>query len=156
VAGAWVPEPWASRLVQEGGGKVLVDERTLWPGGQFVTTHLIVRTEFLDKHADVVEKLLAGHLKATEFVNREPAEAQAVVNAGIQRLTGKAIPEPVIAAAWNNLNFTFDPVASSLRKGAEDAKAAGLLPGDTKLDGIYDLSIINKLLVAGGQAEVKG
>jgi hypothetical protein len=47
-------------------------------------------------------------------------------------------------------------VASSLRKGAEDAKAAGLLPGGTKLDGIYDLSIINKLLVAGGQAEVKG
>jgi sulfonate transport system substrate-binding protein len=156
VAGAWVPEPWASRLVQEGGGKVLVDERTLWPGGQFVTTHLIVRTEFLNKHADVVEKLLAGHLKATEFVNREPAEAQAVVNAGIQRLTGKAIPEPVIAAAWNNLKFTFDPVAPSLRKGAEDAKAAGLLTGDTKLDGIYDLSIINKLLVASGQAEVKG
>src|SRR5439155_17562157 len=28
IAGAWVPEPWASRLVVEGGGKVLVDERT--------------------------------------------------------------------------------------------------------------------------------
>jgi sulfonate transport system substrate-binding protein len=154
VAGAWVPEPWASRLVQEGGGKVLVDERTLWPGGQFVTTHLIVRTQFLKDHPDVVEKLLQGHLKATEFVNREP-EAQAAVNAGILRLTNKAIPEPVIAAAWNNMKFTFDPVASSLRKGAEDAKDAGLLAAGTKLDGIYDLSMLNKLLVASGQAEVK-
>ena len=156
VAAAWVPEPWAARLVQEGGGKVLVDERTLWPSGQFVTTHLIVRTQFLKQHADVVEKLLAGHLAATEFVNREPAEAQTVVNAGILRLTNKAIPQPVIAAAWDNLKFTFDPVASSLRKGAEDAKAAGLLDAATKLDGIYDLTILNKLLVASGQAEVKG
>src|SRR6185503_16835037 len=46
IAGAWVPEPWATRLVKEGGGKVLVDERSLWPGGQFVTTHLIVSTSF--------------------------------------------------------------------------------------------------------------
>jgi NitT/TauT family transport system substrate-binding protein len=155
VAGAWVPEPWASRLVQEGGGKVLVDERTLWPGGQFVTTHLIVRTEFLKQHPAVIEKLLAGHLAATDFVNREPAQAQGVVNGGILRITGKAIPEPVIAAAWNNLKFTFDPVASSLRKGAEDAKAAGLLDAAFELDGIYDLSVLNKLLVATGQAEVK-
>jgi NitT/TauT family transport system substrate-binding protein len=156
VAGAWVPEPWASRLVQEGGGKVLVDERSLWPGGQFVTTHLVVRTGFLTEHPDVVERLLAGHLAATEFVDREPAEAQAVVNAGILRLTNKAIPQPVVAAAWNNMKFTFDPVASSLRKGAGDAKAAGLLDAATKVDGIYDLTILNKLLVAGGQSEVKG
>ena len=45
IDGAWVPEPWATRLVQEGGGKVLVDERDLWPEGQYVTTHLIVATE---------------------------------------------------------------------------------------------------------------
>ncbi|MGH8972986.1 MAG: ABC transporter substrate-binding protein [Acidimicrobiia bacterium] len=156
IAGAWVPEPWATRLVQEAGGKIYLDERTLWPGGQFVTTHLIVRTAFLDEHPDVVEKLLAAHLAATEFVNREPAEAQALTNAGIARITGKSLPEPVIAAAWNNLKFTFDPVAASLRKGAEDAKAVGLLNAATKLDGIYDLTLINKLLVNAGQAEVKG
>jgi NitT/TauT family transport system substrate-binding protein len=42
IDGAWVPEPWATRLVQEGGAKVLVDERTLWPDGKFVTTQLVV------------------------------------------------------------------------------------------------------------------
>lgn len=41
IDGAWVPEPWATRLVLEGNGKVLVDERDLWPDGRFVTTHLI-------------------------------------------------------------------------------------------------------------------
>ena len=44
IAGAWEPEPWATRMVQEGKGKVLVDEKTLWPGGRFVTTQLMVRT----------------------------------------------------------------------------------------------------------------
>ncbi|MGH8973848.1 MAG: ABC transporter substrate-binding protein [Acidimicrobiia bacterium] len=155
IAGAWVPEPWATRLIQEGGGKVLVDERDLWPGGRYVTTHLIVRTAFLKDHPDVVEKLVQAHLAATEFVNREPAEAQVLVNQGIARITGKALPDAVLKGAWSNLTFTFDPVASSLRKGAQDAEAAGLLPGGTKLDGIYDLTILNRLLVAGGQAEVK-
>src|SRR5262245_25584777 len=38
IEGAWVPEPWATRLVTEGGGKILVDESTLWPRGRYVTT----------------------------------------------------------------------------------------------------------------------
>src|SRR5438445_258968 len=60
IDGAWVPEPWVTRLVQEGGGKVLVDERTLWPGDKFVTTNLLVSTKFLKAHPDVVERLLKG------------------------------------------------------------------------------------------------
>ena len=155
IAGAWVPEPWATRLVQEGGGKVLLDERTLWPGGQFVTTHLMVRTKFLREHPDVVERLVQGHLAATQYLNREPADAQKVVNAGIAKLTQKALPEAVIAAAWNNMTFTFDPISSSLRKMAADAQEAGLVQ-NVKLDGIYDLTILNKSLIATGQAEVKG
>src|SRR6202008_4247371 len=85
LPGAWVPEPWATRLVQEGGGKVLVDERTLWPAGQFVTTELIVSRTFLSAHPDVVENLLRGHLAATDWVNANPAAAQDVVNAGIAK-----------------------------------------------------------------------
>ena len=30
--GAWLPEPWASRLVLQAGAKVLVDEKDLWDG----------------------------------------------------------------------------------------------------------------------------
>src|SRR5918993_3708724 len=42
IDGAWVPEPWASRLIQDAGAKVLLDERDLWPDGEYVTTHLMV------------------------------------------------------------------------------------------------------------------
>ena len=33
---------------------MLVDEKDLWPNGQFVTTHLIVATKFLNEHPDAV------------------------------------------------------------------------------------------------------
>ena len=56
IDGAWVPEPWATRMVEEGNGHVLVDEHDLWPDGEFVTTHLIVATSFLEEHPDVVKR----------------------------------------------------------------------------------------------------
>ena len=119
-----------------------------------MTTHLIVSTTFLKAHPDVVERLVAGHIAATEYVNQNPAEAQDVVNAGIAKVTGQAMNVEPIRAAWPNMTFTFDPVAASLHKGAEDAKEVGLLAADTKLDGIYDLSILNKLLAAAGKPPV--
>jgi NitT/TauT family transport system substrate-binding protein len=153
IDGAWVPEPWATRLVQEGGGHVLVDERDLWPDGRFVTTHLVVRTELLEKHPDTVEALLRGQVKANAFVNEHADEAQRVVNDGIEALTGKRIADGVIAAAWPNLAFTNDPVASSLTAAAEHARDVGLLD-DVDLDGIYDLDLLNDVLDAAGEPKV--
>jgi NitT/TauT family transport system substrate-binding protein len=155
IAGAWVPEPWATRMIQEGKGKVLVDEKTLWPGGQYVTTQLIVRTPFLNEHPDVVKHLLEGQVAAVDFANANPAEAKTLVNQGIQKLTGKALAQNVLDGAWGNMTFTADPIASSLRKGADDAKAVGLLDAKTKLDGIYDLAPLNEVLKAAGKPEVK-
>ncbi|MDQ1515940.1 MAG: sulfonate transport system substrate-binding protein [Actinomycetota bacterium] len=155
IAGAWVPEPWATRMVQEGKGKVLVDEKTLWPGGQFVTTQLMVRTAFLKDHPDVVQHLLEGQVAATDFLNANPAEAKTLANQAIQKVAGKALPQAVLDAAWPNMTFTNDPIAASLRKGADNAKAVGLLDAGTKLDGIYDLTLLNKVLKAAGKPEVK-
>jgi len=155
IAGAWVPEPWATRMIQEGKGKVLVDEKTLWPGGQYVTTHLVVRTAFLDEHPDAVKRLLEANVAAVDFVNANPAEARTLLNQAIQKLTGKSIAQGVLDAAWPNMTFTNDPIASSLRKGADDAKAVGLLDAGTKLDGIYDLKLLNEVLKAAGKPEVK-
>ncbi|MDQ1506506.1 MAG: sulfonate transport system substrate-binding protein [Actinomycetota bacterium] len=155
IAAAWVPEPWATRMVQEGKGKVLVDEKTLWPGGQFVTTQLMVRTAFLKDHPDVVQHLLEGQVAATDFINANPAEAKTLANQAIQKVAGKALAQAVLDAAWPNMTFTNDPIAASLRKGADNAKAVGLLDAGTKLDGIYDLTLLNKVLKAAGKPEVK-
>jgi NitT/TauT family transport system substrate-binding protein len=155
ISGAWVPEPWATRMVQEGKGKVLVDEKTLWPAGQFVTTQLMVRTAFLKDHPDVVQHLLEGQVAATDFINANPAEAKTLVNQGLVKVSGKALPQAVLDAAWPNMTFTNDPIASSLRKGADNAKSVGLLDSNIKLDGIYDLTLLNKVLKSAGKPEVQ-
>ena len=154
IQAAWVPEPWATRLVDEGGGKVLVDEKTLWPGGEFVTTHLIVRTEFLKEHPGAVKRLLAGQVAANAYLNANTAEAQAVVNAGIGKITGKPLAEATLVGAWRNLRFTNDPIASSLSGSAEHATAVGLL-AKADLDGIYHLDLLNEVLEAEGEDAVK-
>jgi NitT/TauT family transport system substrate-binding protein len=153
IDGAWIPEPFASRLVGA-GGKVLVDERDLWPDGKFVITNLIVDQKFLKAHRDVVKNLVAGQVDANAFINANPDESQQVVNAAIGELSGKAPDPKQTAAAWKTLTFLNDPLAASLRDGAKHAQDVGLLdPVD--LTGIYDLSPLNEVLKAKGASEVK-
>ncbi len=153
IDGAWVPEPWATRMVEEGGGSVLVDEADLWPDGQFVTTHLIVATEFLEEHPDVVQALLTGHVEAVAFANEQTDAAQAAVIAQIEAVTGSGLSPEILATAWENLEFTVDPIASSLATSAEHATELGLLD-PTDLEGIYDLALLNEVLGEAGEPEI--
>ena len=153
IDGAWVPEPWATRLIQDGGGKVLVAESDLWPEGKYVTTHLVVATKFLNAHPDVVKRLLEGQVAANDFVNANSAEAQKLANDQIEKLTQKRLSDALIAASWKNLTFTDDPVASSLQTSADAATDVGLLD-KVDLKGIYDLTLLNEVLKAAGEAPV--
>jgi NitT/TauT family transport system substrate-binding protein len=155
IDGAWVPEPWATRLIQEGGGETLVDEGELWPDGQYVTTHLLVSREFLDQYPGTVQDLIEGELAALELIESDPEAAQTATNDGIEAITTERIPDEVISAAWENLEFTADPIASSLQTSKDDAVALGLLD-EVDLDGIYDLSILNQVLADAGEPEVEG
>ncbi len=153
IDGAWVPEPWVSRLVAA-GGTVLVDERDLWPDKKFVITHLLVRTEFLQEHPDVVKRLLQGHVEANALIDKDPKKAQAAISTGIGKLTGKPLKLATIENAWPTLTFLDDPLASSLVTGAEHAEEIGLLKPVDNLTGLYDLTLLNEVLTAQGQPEV--
>ena len=155
IDGAWVPEPWATRLVLEGGGKALVDERDLWPKGLFATTLLMVRTDFLRQHPAVVRRLIDGQVQSNAFVNSQPADAQRIANTAINEITGKPLPDQVVTQAWTRLSFKNDPIASSLRDSAQHASQVGLLPS-ADLRGIFDLSLLNQALAAQGQPGVVG
>ena len=145
IDGGWVPEPWASRLVLEGGGKVLVDEKTLWPAGKFVTTHLIVRTDYLSKYPGTVKALLRGEIAANKEIVADPAKAKTVVNDQLKALTGKALKPATIDRAFSEIIVTEDPIASSLKTSAENAFATGLVK-KADLKGIYDLRLLDELL----------
>jgi len=155
LVGAWVPEPWATRLVTEGGGKILVDEADLWPQGQYVTTQLVVSSGFLTDHKDVVQKLVNGQVAANEFIKTNPFDAQTDVSNNIARITGKAIPGDLVIASFKNIEFTDDPIATSLVKNNKDAsKIEGLTSADS-LKGIYELKYLNQALTDAKEPTVK-
>jgi NitT/TauT family transport system substrate-binding protein len=151
--GAWLPEPWASRLIQEAGAKTLIDERTLWPGGKFVTTNLIVRKKFLDEHPDTIEALIRGQVATTDWINANPDKAKGDVNAQLEAFTQKALAQPVIDAAWPNIEVTNDPLAASLLQLKNDGVQVGITK-DADITGIYDLTLLNKVLAANGKPPV--
>ncbi|MCG7525242.1 ABC transporter substrate-binding protein [Streptomyces sp. OfavH-34-F] len=149
VDGAWVPEPTASELVAL-GGKVLLDEKSLWPDGAFATTSIIASQKFLSAHPDVVEAVLRGSLAANAFIEAEPARTKAAANLRIKADTGKELPPAVLDPAWAGIDFTDDPLAGSLRTGAGHAVAVGLLD-EPDLAGIVDLTLLDKVLAAAGR-----
>jgi len=126
IDGAWVPEPWATRLVNEAGGKIFVDERDLWPPeGKFVTAHLIVSPSYLKDNPDVIKRLLTAHVNETQWINEHKDEVPTVFNTELQKLTGQNIPEDVLTEALTRLEFTNDPIKLSLFQSANDAYELG-------------------------------
>jgi NitT/TauT family transport system substrate-binding protein len=153
IDGAWVPEPWATRLVTEGGGKILVDEKTQWPGSKFVTTLLMVKKEFLAAHADVIENLISGLADSIDLIKSDPVQAKKLVNDGIDKITGKPLKAGIINSSFSHIMFTLDPIASSLQTNANNAKAIGFLTS-SDLGNIFDLTALNKVLKDRGQPAV--
>ncbi len=152
IDGAWVPEPTASQLVTE-GAKKLLDEKTLWNNGQFVITNVVVSQKFLTEHPDVVEAVLRGSVDTNAWIRANPAQAAQAANAQLQRLSGKPLPAAVLDPAFRNVEVTDDPLASTLREEAAHAVQAGLLKSPD-LNGIYDLTLLNKILKADGKPAV--
>jgi NitT/TauT family transport system substrate-binding protein len=150
IDGAWTVEPWLTRLELEGGGQVFLDEKKLWPDGKYVTTHLIVSRALLKRNPELVKKLVGAHVAVTKKLNEDKTAATKILNDQLKVETGKALKPEVIASALNRVEFTWDPVQTSLFKGAESAHKVGFLKTPPDLNGIYALDILNAVLKEQG------
>lgn len=160
IDGAWVPEPWVAEY-EAAGAKVLVNEQSEWPDGQFVTTNILVRKEFLDQHPDIVKAFLTGHLAALDEIASDPKAAQESANTELQALTGSSLDPKILAQAWKQMTFTADPLIDTLVASAQHAVDVGLLE-QSELDAagglpgtLYDLAPLNELLKANGGKEIQ-
>jgi NitT/TauT family transport system substrate-binding protein len=154
IAGGWEPEPYATEMVLDGGSR-LVNEASLWPGGKFVTTNLVVTQSFLRAHPSAVNSLLKGQVQANAYINANGSAAASVANAELVKLLGKGLKANVLAESLKYITFTDDPIASSLLTDAQHAVAVGLLTPVKNLPSIYDLGPLNKLLKAAGEPQVR-
>jgi len=153
IAGGWEPAPYDAEMLAD-GGHVLVNEASLWPNGQFVTTELVATQSFITAHPSVIDGLLKGQIQANNFINTDKAAAETAANAELSSISGKSLKPAIVSASFAQITFTNDPIASSLITDAQHAVDLGLLKPVSDLSSIYDLGPLNKLLVADGQPQV--
>jgi NitT/TauT family transport system substrate-binding protein len=144
---AWAPEPWATRLIHEGNGRLLVDERTLWPNGQFVIGLLVVNTKFLNAHPDLVKNWIRANIDLTDWINAHQPEAKKLLNEQIQRETSKPLAPAILDEAFSRMQVTYDPLHTALGAAAQQAFEDGFLGRQMPdLSRLYDLTILNQVL----------
>jgi NitT/TauT family transport system substrate-binding protein len=153
IAGGWEPAPYDAEMLAA-GGHALVNEASLWPKGQFVTTNLVATQSFITAHPSVISGLLKGQVQANSFIASNKSQAETAANAELATLSGKSLKPSILAAAFQQVTFTNDPIASSLITDAQHAVAVGLLTPVKNLTSLYDLGPLNKALAAAGQPAV--
>jgi NitT/TauT family transport system substrate-binding protein len=153
IAGGWEPAPYDIEMAQD-GGHMLVNEASLWPKGQFVTTNLVVTDKFLAAHPSVVNGLLKGQIAANDYIHSNLTGAEAAANSELTKLLGKGLDPSVLTASFKAITFTDDPIASSLATDAQHAVSVGLLSPVKGLSSLYDLGPLNALLKAARHPQV--
>lgn len=117
--GAFLPEPWASQLVAEGGARVLVDERDLWPERAFPTAVLVANQDFLAAHPELGRALRTANAEAVDWLARRTgtaagrAQIAALLEAGLSA-DGQPVERDVLLDALGRMSFTTDPLAGTL------------------------------------------
>ena len=150
IDGAWVPEPWASRLVLEASGKVFLDEKSLWPGGRFVTTQLVTTKRYLDAHGALLSRFLDAEVTLTLRLQNITVPALEIINNAIANVTNTRLADATTQAAIQDLNLTYDPIRTSLTTYLAWAQELGLLSSGVDPSHLYDLSLLNGILSGRG------
>jgi NitT/TauT family transport system substrate-binding protein len=141
IDAAWVPEPWGSLLISQAGAHLVGQEKDLWPGGEFSLTVIVTTPEFLAKHADVLQKLLAVNRDWTNRLNAHDADCIAKLDAGLAGFTGKPLPPGVVADAVSHVKFTEEALPATLRANDDWAVELGFAHQKSDLADLVDLSV---------------
>jgi NitT/TauT family transport system substrate-binding protein len=131
IDAVWTVEPWVSRLEQEAGGKVFLEQP------EVVTTLLVSSVRLLKEHPDLARKFFAAHAELTTWINAHGAEARTIVCSGLSSDMHRAFPAGLVESAWQRLHFTADLKPAQIAGLVEDAQGVGFLPNAIPLDRMF-------------------
>lgn len=127
IDAVWTVEPWISRLEKEAGGKVFLERN------DSITTVLASSAKFLREHRDLAKKIAQAHAELTDWIVKNPEEAQKLLREELTAQTTRAIPAELIASSWKRLTLTTDIALPPLEQFVKDAQAAGFMRGSPDL-----------------------
>jgi NitT/TauT family transport system substrate-binding protein len=131
IDAVWTVEPWVSRLVSEGGGKVFLVQ------DDAVTTVLVSSARLLRTRPALAEKFRAAHAELTAWIAAHPAEAKATVRAALSFETKRDMPAALVDSAWGRLRFTADVSPERFGALVKDAQGVGFLRNAIPLDQLF-------------------
>lgn len=128
----WTVEPWVSRLEQEAGGKVLVDDRDA------ITTVLVARSGFVKEQRELVRKFTAAHRELTEWIKAHPAEAQQMALEELDAEMHAKMPQELVKSSWNRIVLTSDVSLDALKRFITSAQSVGFLRNSPDLSRLVE------------------
>src|SRR5581483_8448953 len=96
-----------------------------------------------------------GLSDSIDKIAADPAGSAQTVSTGIDKATGKALDVSLVTKSLKSIQFTLDPLASTLKTDVDHAESLGILKS-TPLTNIFDLTLLNKFLTSEGKPTVSG
>jgi NitT/TauT family transport system substrate-binding protein len=132
VDAVWTVEPWLSRLEQETSGRVIVEERDV------PTTVLVSSVKFLNEKRDLAKKFAQAHAELTDWIIKNPEEAQRLIKAELLEETRSDMSPQVIAAAWKRIVFTAETPRAAVEKFMQNSVSAGFIKTAPDLSKLFE------------------
>jgi len=132
IDAVWTVEPWVSRLEREADAKVFVEQRDT------VTTVLVSSVKCLHDRRELVKKFVQAHTELTEWIQKNPMEAQALLREELVAETTRPISAELIAQTWKRMDFTTNVAMPALNQFVKDAQAAGFMRGTPDLNRLIE------------------
>jgi NitT/TauT family transport system substrate-binding protein len=123
VDAVWTVEPWVSRLEMESDAKVFLEQTDT------VTTVLVSSAKFLSDHRDLAKKFAQANAELTDWIQKNPAEAQRLLSDELAIETTRKMPAELVARSWKRMKFTTDISLPPLEEFVADAQRAGFMRG---------------------------
>lgn len=152
---ALVPEPWGSTLVKDIKANVVLDYNQVWRQGNYTTAVIVVRTQFLKDHPDIVENFLKNHVELTDYINQNKDEAKQIVNTQITELTKKPLSKEILDAAFGRLTITNNPEKDSILDFVTLSVNTGFIKEKPDTQNLVNLDVLNKVLKEKGKSEIQ-
>ncbi len=121
LTGAWLPEPWATRICVEAPAFRAIDERDLWPHGEFASAVVVARTDFLRERRADVARFVAAVDREIDRADRDACRE------ALAKATHASWERATWSAAWDRIRFTSDSMREPITTFARDAYAMGVI-----------------------------
>jgi len=132
VDAVWTVEPWVSRLERESGGKILVDEKDV------ATTVLVSSAKFLREQRELAKKFAEAHAALTDWMVKNPDEAQKLIKAELLAETRSDIAADLIAQSWKRITFTADVPRASIESFMQNSLKTGFIKTAPDLSKLFE------------------